>query len=54
MCVVKELPSAVLIVKIPVLESKDVDDTPATDTVPIESIKPDALTVRTGIAVADP
>ena len=54
MCVGKELPSAVLIVKIPVVESNDVDETPATLTVPIESINPDVLTVKTGIFVADP
>ena len=54
MCVGKELPSAVLIVKIPLVESNDVDETPATATVPILSINPEVLTVNTGICVADP
>ena len=54
MCVGKELPSAVLIVKIPVLESNDVDETPATATVPILSINPEVLIVSTGICDADP
>ena len=54
MCVGKELPSAVLIVKIPVLESNDVDETPATATVPILSINPEVLTVSIGISDADP
>ena len=40
MCVAKVLPSAVLIVKIPVPESKDVDITPATFVVPILSTSP--------------
>ncbi len=40
--------------KLPVAESQSVLDTPATDTVPAESIWPCALIVKTGTREADP
>ena len=43
-----------MIVKIPVLESNDVDATPATVTVVALSINPDESMTNTGICVAEP